>query len=108
MAVTYKVYAAYLEKKGETEKADSYYAKAQAIIDDLKIYEKDLGFEEGYPYSDQNGVYNYSEYGWKVYRVAALCVANQIDQYEWEDDGTGMLLFPDIKNRRRRFTLLLY
>ncbi|MDD5021615.1 MAG: hypothetical protein PHR82_05700, partial [Endomicrobiaceae bacterium] len=104
MAVTYKIYANYLEQNGSKDKAQEYYAKAEAIIADIKAYSQDLGFEDEYPYSDQSGVFNYSSYGWKVYKVEALSVDKQIDQYEWEEDGTGSFFFPISKIEGRDYT----
>lgn len=104
MAVSYKLYANYLEQNGNKDKAQEYYAKAEAIIADIKAYSKDLGFEDEYPYADKSGVFNYSSYGWKVYKVEALSVDKQMDQYEWEEDGTGSFFFPISKIEGKDYT----
>lgn len=61
MAVSYNLL-------GNTEKAD-------AILADVKAYSKALGFTDSIPYTDVNNTTNYSDYGWDVFVVPALCTS---------------------------------
>ena len=79
MAVSYKMLADYYEyyernNKKQDELVAIYRNKAESILKDIIDYSKELGMEEGYiPYSDQNGVKNYSNGGWDVFVVPSVC-----------------------------------
>ncbi|MEA5000689.1 MAG: hypothetical protein VB017_02245 [Endomicrobiaceae bacterium] len=47
--------------------------KANAIMADVKAYSKALGFDDSIPYSNVNNTKNYSNYGWDVFVVPAVC-----------------------------------
>lgn len=76
MAVTYNLL-------GNTDKAN-------AILADVKAYSKALGFNDSIPYSNVNNTKNYSDYGWDVFVVPALCTTvGQTMQIEF-----GSFFFP--------------
>ncbi len=59
--------------------------KAGLIMSDVEIYSKAMGFGSHIPYSDTNGVYNYTSNGWKVFAVPAVCTSvGQRVQYEYQ------------------------
>lgn len=58
--------------------------KADLIMRDVDTYSKAMGFGNHIPYSDTNGVYNYTSNGWKVFAVPAICTSvGQRVQYEY-------------------------
>ena len=59
--------------------------KAGLIMSDVETYSKAMGFGSHIPYSDTNGVYNYTSNGWKVFAVPAVCTSvGQRVQYEYD------------------------
>ena len=59
--------------------------KADLIMRDVETYSLAMGFGNHIPYSDKNGIYNYSSNGWKVFAVPAVCTSvGQKIQYEYD------------------------
>lgn len=59
--------------------------KADLIMREVETYSRAMGFGNHIPYSDTNGVYNYSSNGWKVFAVPAVCTSvGQRVQYEYD------------------------
>ncbi|MDD3066172.1 MAG: hypothetical protein PHT24_07965, partial [Endomicrobiaceae bacterium] len=76
-AGSYRMAANMYAAEGNTELAEQYIAKADAIERDVKAYAADLGIEEGLPYVDTNGALIYQLYGWKGFTVPAVAPIGQ-------------------------------
>ena len=81
MAISYKILGNDNKAEAIMKEVEKY---SKAIMKDVEKDSNALGFGTQIPYSNMNGVYNYTANGWKVFAVPAVCTTvGQRVQYEY-------------------------